>query len=70
MPLQANGHYRGVAAWCFIIMLMLLVQSLSEPHFETPSFAAMYYFVAGFALIEYLVVVGRIKLPGASGGAP
>lgn len=69
MPLDANGHYRGVAAWCFIIMLMLLAQSLSEPHFETPSFAAMYYFVAGFALVEYLVIVGRVKVPGPLGGA-
>jgi len=60
---EAGGHYRGVAAWSVVMMVMILFQSLSEPHFETPSIAAMYYFLAGMALMEYLSITGRVKYP-------
>lgn len=58
-----NGHYRGVATWSFILMAVCLFTSFSQPNFETPSIAAMYYFVAGMALVEYLVVTGRLVVP-------
>lgn len=60
---EVGGHYRGVAAWSVVMMVMILFQSLSEPHFETPSIAAMYYFLAGMALMEYLSITGRVKYP-------
>ena len=59
---QANGGYRGVAVWSSLLMMMLAMSALSEPVFETPSFAAMYYFVAGIAVVEYLAVSGRLPL--------
>lgn len=58
-----NGHYRGVATWSVILMGMYLLTSLSEPIFETPSIASMYYFVAGMALVEFMVVTGKLKVP-------
>jgi hypothetical protein len=39
------------------------VTALSEPIFETPSIAAMYYFVAGIATMEYMVMSKRVKTP-------
>ena len=58
-----NGHYRGVATWSVILMGMYLLTSLSEPIFETPSIASMYYFVAGMALVEFMVVTGKLTVP-------
>lgn len=60
---EASGGYRGVATWSFLVMSMLLMSALSEPIFETPSIAAMYYFVAGIAIVEFLVVSGRLRVP-------
>ncbi|MBI5926415.1 MAG: O-antigen ligase family protein [Aquabacterium sp.] len=60
---ETSMNYRGVATLMVIVMGMLLLTAVSEPIFETPSIAAMYYFVAGVAIVEYLVVSGRIRVP-------
>lgn len=62
--LESNGGYRGVAIWSSLVMMMLAMSALSEPVFETPSLAAIFYFVAGVAVVEYQVVSGRLRIPG------
>lgn len=62
------GGYKGFATWSFIVMLTIAVTSLSEPHFETPSIAAMFYFLAGIATVEYLVVARKI-IPATRGSS-
>ncbi|WP_294638101.1 O-antigen ligase [uncultured Aquabacterium sp.] len=60
------GHFKGFAAWGFILMGMLLLTSLSEPNFESPSIAAMFYIVAGMVSMEYYIVTRRVEIrPGA-----
>lgn len=63
MSASENGYYKGVATWTVMLMGMFLLTSLSEPIFETPSIAAMYYFVAGMALVESMVVTGKLRVP-------
>jgi O-antigen ligase len=58
-----GGAYKGVSSWAVIMMLMCVVGAFSEPVFETPSFAAMYYFLSGFVVVEYLAVTRRIDIP-------
>jgi hypothetical protein len=47
------GPLRGFGIWAFLLMFTVLVQSLSEPLFENPSPAAIYYVVAGMVVVEY-----------------
>lgn len=65
---EEGGGYRGMAAWSFIVMTMMVMTALSEPIFETPSIAAMYYFLAGITVVEYSVMTRKLRLP--SGAAP
>jgi O-antigen ligase len=62
---EAGGQYKGVAAWSVVTMFMILAQAFSEPNFEIPSIAAMYYFVAGMAMMEYVTITGRVRYPMA-----
>jgi hypothetical protein len=67
---DAAGHFKGFAAWSFIVMGMLALTSLSEPHFETPSIAAMFYIVAGMVSMEYYIVTRRVDIRPGAGRAP
>jgi len=63
------GHFKGFAAWAFILMGMLLLTSLSEPNFESPSIAAMFYIVAGMVSMEYYIVTRRVEIQPGEGRA-
>ena len=67
---QASGQFKGFAAWSFIMMGMLLITSMSEPQFETPSVAVMFYMVAGMVAMEYEIVSGRINVARGGERAP
>jgi hypothetical protein len=62
---QASGGVRGVSAWAVIVFLVLLMTAVTEPIFETPSIAAMYYFLAGIVVVECATVMRKIKIPQA-----
>jgi len=63
---EEAGSYRGMAAWSFIVMSMMVITAASEPIFETPSIAALYYFLAGITVVEYSVMTRRLRLPSGS----
>lgn len=60
---EEGGGYRGMAAWSFIVMSMMIMTAMSEPIFETPSYAALYYFLAGMTVVEYSVMTRKLRLP-------
>jgi hypothetical protein len=65
---EEGGGYRGMAAWSFLVMTMMVMTAMSEPIFETPSIAALFYFLAGITVVEYSVMTRNLRLP--SGAAP
>ncbi len=60
---ELGGGYRGMAAWSFIVMTMMVMTAMSEPIFETPSIAALYYFLAGITVVEYNVMTRKLRWP-------
>lgn len=57
-----GGHFKGFATWALLLMFTIWISCLSEPIYETPSIAAMYYFVAGIMTMEWYVVTRRVAV--------
>lgn len=62
LPDDYGGHFKGFATWALLLMFIIWISCLSEPIYETPSIAAMYYFVAGILTMEWYVVTRRIQV--------
>ena len=57
-----GSNFKGFSAWSFLVLLMIFFSCLSEPIFESPAMATMYYFLAGIITMEYYIVTKRVIL--------
>lgn len=51
---------RAWSAWVALVLFTLLLQAGSEPQFEVPSTAALFYAVAGFFVVEASVLMRNV----------